>query len=258
MFKAKVVSVVIVFIMALGVLAGCGSSQSNTKPASVVQSTELKVFQGVGQVPGFRVGPGKDKKDVQVYSLTYLTANGLFDKDGKILNIYFDALEISSPNYDGESMPHFSGWPDTQGYNVTDHKTGEVSGVSQNTKENIAAEVNGWKSKRERGDKYGMNYANDWHKQADFYQNFFKGKTIVEIEEWFAKNTSDVNARPLKAVSKDEKDIAKFAKLNDKEKAALADVVTGATMSLKDAHGDFIAAIKKAYANRLEITLPTK
>lgn len=253
MLKVKLASLALSLTVAVGLLAGCSSSKPTNQQT---QSKEIKVYQGLGQIPAFRVGPGKDKKDVQVYSFTYLTANATFDKDGKIINIYFDSLEVSTPNYDGESMPHFSGWPGTPGYNVTDHKTEEVSGVSNNTNDTIAAEVNGWKTKRERGDSYGMNYNNDWHKQADFYQNFFKGKTIAEIEQWFAKYTSDVNGRPLTEKMTNEKDKTKYAALTDAEKKQLADVTAGATMSLKDAHGDFIGVIKKAYENRKEVTLP--
>ncbi len=62
-------------------------------------------------------------------------------KNGRIINIVVDALELSTPNYDGSSMPHFSGWPGTTGYNVTDHESGKVTGVSENTVENITAEV---------------------------------------------------------------------------------------------------------------------
>jgi hypothetical protein len=151
-----------------------------------------------------------------------------------------------------------SGWPGTEGYNVTDHATQEVTGVSKNTDETIAAEINGWETKRERGDKYGMNYANDWHNQADFYQEFFKGKTIADIETWYAKYCSDVNGRPLTAKSEKPEDIAKLGKLTDAEKKDLVDVTTGATMSLQDAHGDFIAAIKKAYESKIEVTISSK
>lgn len=87
----------------------------------------------------------------------------------------------------------------------------------------------------------------------NFFQNFFKGKTIGELEAWFLKNTSDVNGRPLKADSKNERDQAKYSKLTDIEKKELADVVAGATMSLKDSHGDILATIKDAYKNRVEI-----
>lgn len=256
--KARIFSAALVLVMSIIFFTGCSSNQQNVNSTSGEQLKEIKVYEGLGQVPTFRVGPGKDKNNVQVYSFTYVTANAIFDKDGKILDLYFDSLEVSTPNYDGESMPHFSGWPNTPGYNVTDHKTGNVVGVSNNTVEAITAEVNGWKTKRERGGNYGMNYSNDWYKQANFYQNFFKGKTVNEIEQWFAKYCSDVNGRPLKPDAKDEKDKEKYNKLTDKEKAELADVTAGATMSLKDAHGDFISAIKKAYENRVEVTIPLK
>jgi hypothetical protein len=250
--KAKVVSIVLILTMVLVVLGGC-SSKTTEQPKS-----SGKVYQGLGQIPSFRVGPGKDANGVQVYSFTYVTAEALFDESGKIINVYFDSMEVSTPNYDGESMPHFSGWPAIQGYNVTDHASTKVSGVSTNTDESIAAEVNGWKSKRERGDKYGMNYNNDWYKQANFYQEFFKGKTVAELEAWFAKNCSDLNGRPLKADAKKDEDKAKYAKLTDAEKKALADVTAGATMSLKDAHGDLLGAVKKAYENRFEVAVSAK
>ena len=217
---------------------------------------ETKLYQGLGKTANLRVGPGKDSKEVNVYSLNYVTASGLFDEKGRIVNIVVDALELSTPNYDGSSMPHFSGWPGTMGYNVTDHDSGKVVGVSENTIENITAEVNGWKTKRERGKDYGMNPRNEWDKQMDFFQEFFKGKTVAEIEAWFAKSASDVNGRPLKEKSKNEKDKEKYSKLSDSEKKELVDVVAGATMSLRDSHGDIIGAIKNAYDNRVEVKLP--
>lgn len=215
---------------------------------------EGKLYHGLGKSSNFRLGPGKDSKGVEVYSLNYVTATGIFDEDGKIVNLVVDALEISTPNYDGESMPHFSGWPGTAGYNVTDHESGEVTGVSENTVANITAEVENWKTKRERGKDYGMNPRNEWNKQMDFLQEYFKGKTVAEIESWFAKYTSDVNGRPLKANSKNEKDKEKFGKLSEAEKKELVDITAGATMSIRDPHGDILGAIKNAYDNRVEIT----
>ncbi|KUO77427.1 MAG: FMN-binding protein [Clostridia bacterium BRH_c25] len=247
MKKLKVLSVVLVLVMALSFVGDAAS-------------TPVKAYQGFAQVPAFRVGPGKDANGVQVYTLTLVMANAMFDENGRIINVFFDSLEVSTPNYDGASMPHFSGWPGTPGYNVSEHKeeNAKVIGKSKNTDETIAAEVTGWKTKRERGDNYGMNPTNDWHKQTDYYQNFFKGKTVAELEQWVAKNTSDLNGRPLKTPTDATKpeDKAKYEKLTDAEKAVLADVVSGATMSLKDAHGDFVATLKKAYENRVEITVP--
>lgn len=231
-----------------------------TKPATPTTATtseSLKVYQGLGHTVAFRNGPGSDSEKVPVYSFTIVMADVDFDADGKILGAYLDAYEVSTPNYDGESMPHFSGWPDKEGYNVTDHSTEKVSGVSVNTKESAAAEVNGWKTKRQRGDSYGMNANNEWYKQMDFYQKFFVGKTVAELEDWFAKNTTAAG-RPIKATTTKQDELDKLAKLTDKEKADLADVVSGATMSISDGHGDFLGAIKDAYNNRVEISIPVK
>jgi len=223
-----------------------------------VTPTSVKVYQGLGSNVAFRNGPGADSTTTPVYSFTVGMADVEFDADGRILSAYLDAYEVSTPNYDGASMPHFSGWPGITGYNITDHTTGLVTGVSVNTPESAAAEVSAWKTKRQRGDTYGMNVANDWHKQMDFYQKFFVGKTVAELETWFAKNTTSAG-RPIKAATTtNAADLAKLAKLSVTEKAALADVVTGATMSLSDAHGDFLGAIKIAYANRVAVVLPVK
>lgn len=194
----------------------------------------------------FRVGQGKDKDGGQIYSLTIVTADALFDKDGKVIDVYFDALELLSPN-DAEHVgaPLFSGWPTQPGYLK----------AASNTNETAAKQVSAWRTKRERGDKeYGMN----WSEQFAAYQKFFKGKTVAEIEQWYAKNTSDLNGRPLTVKMTDPKDKDKLAKLSDAEKKALADVTSGATISLKDAHGDYFGALKEAYEKKFEITIPAK
>lgn len=169
-------------------------------------AAETKIYQGLGHSTNFRVGPGKDSEGQQVYSFNYVDAAVIFDADGKIVNAIVDALEISTPNYDGESMPHFSGWPGTEGHNLTDHQTKKVIGKTENTPTNIAHEVNNWKTKRERGASYGMNPRNEWNKQMDFFQEKFKGKTVDELEIIFTKLYSDVNGRPLKKTSTNEKD----------------------------------------------------
>ena len=221
-------------------------------------SAETKVYQGLGQTSNFRVGPGKDSEGQQVYSFNYVDAAVLFDAQGKIINAVVDALEVSSPNYDGESMPHFSGWPGTEGYNLTDHKTKKVAGKTENTPANITNEVDNWKTKRQRGATYGMNPKNEWDEQMDFFQEKFKGKTVDELELIFTKLYSDVNGRPLKESSKNEKDKEKYSKLTEAEKKEVADITAGATMSLRDSHGDILGAIKKAYENRVEVIIPTK
>jgi LysM repeat protein len=224
-------------------------------PTSTPNTTKL--YQGLGHTVAFRNGPGKDSKDVPVYSFNIVMASATFDANGKIMNVYLDGYEVSTPNYDGASMPHFSGWPDKEGYNVTDHETEKVAGVSVNTKESAAAEVSAWKTKRERGDSYGMNPANEWYKQMDFFQKFFIGKTVAELQDWYKKNTTSAG-RPIKSNTTNQQDLEKLAKLTDQEKAILADVVSGASMSVSDAHGDFIGAIANAYANRVEVVIPVK
>jgi len=233
--------------------AAPGTSTNNN--TTTVNTTKL--YQGLGQTVIFRNGPGKDSTGAPVYSFTVVMADATFDADGKIVNAYLDAYEVATPNYDGASMPHFSGWPGKEGYNVTDHQAGKVTGVSTNTLESATAEVNTWKTKRQRGDSYGMNAANEWYKQMDFYQKFFVGKTITDLDAWFAKNTTSAG-RPIKANTTNQDDLNKLAKLTDKEKTALADVVAGATMSLRDAHGDFLGALENAYKNRVLVAIPTK
>ncbi len=251
MKKLKVISVVLILVMALALVGDC---------SSLAAVKTMKVWMGSGQNTAFRVGPGKDVTGTPVYSFNIMLANATFDKNGKILDVYFDAYEISTPNYDGASMPHISGWPGTPGYNVAEHVEGKIVAKSANTEASIAAEVNAWKTKRERGDNYHMNDKNEWYKQVNFMQNFFRGKTVAEIEAWFAKNCSDLNGRPLKVPTETTKpeDKAKYEKLTAAEKKVLADVVAGATISFKDAHGDFLSALKEAYAKRYEVTIPVQ
>lgn len=214
-------------------------------------ATEGTIYHGLGSVPNFRVGPGKDSADVQVYSFNVAMASVLFDADGRILDMNVDIYEVSTPNYDGASMPHFSGWPEKEGYNVTDHDTAQVSGVSENTLEAIQNEVNGWQTKRERGATYGMNAQNEWFQQMDAYEKMFVGKTVEEMRAWFTKYTSERNGRPVKPTSEHEDDIAALAEMTEEDIALLTDVVSTATMSLSDSHGLILEAVEKAYANRV-------
>ncbi len=209
---------------------------------------------GLGKSSVFRVGPGKDSTGTQVYSFTYVYGTVLFDAKGKIVSCEFDELEVSTPNYDGASMPHFAGWPGTPGYNVTNHETEKVDGVSPNTVESTAADINNWKSKRERGDSYGMNAKNDWWKQMDFYESIFVGKTVDEVDAWFKTYASDKTGRPLFAETKDATEKAKFEALSAKDKKIAVDAHSGATMSINDAHGNVIAALHDAWAKRKPLT----
>lgn len=236
--------------------ASAPAAMPTTAPAAPAPA-QVKIYQGLGHTVAFRNGPGKDSEEVPVYSFNIAMADATFDEQGRILSVYIDGYEVATPNYDGASMPHFSGWPGKEGYNVSDHESGLVTGISENTPESAAAEVNAWLTKRQRGDSYHMNPNNEWYQQMDFFQSFFKGKTVAELEDWFSKYTTAAG-RPIKADTTDPADMEKLANMTEAEKAQLADVVSGATMSVRDAHGDFLGAIGEAYKNRQEVVVPVQ
>lgn len=251
MFKFKPLKMALALAASMFLLAGCGGNSAETTTSentdaatetAAQQTSEIKLYRGQGQNAVLRVGPGTDANGGQVYTINYVTATALFDEEGRIVDVFFDTLEIYTPNK-GPDLPQFSGFPGQEGY----------LGAPANTEESAKEQVASWLTKRERGDAaYGMN----WSEQMDFYQNFFKGMTVAEVEEWFAKCTSDKNGRPLKADSDDPADQEKYNKLTDEEKQILADVTSGATMSLSDDHGDFIGALREAYENRQEVIVP--
>lgn len=217
-----------------------------------ISQSAAKVFQGFGLASNGRLGPGKDNTETPVYSTNDVFANALFDENGKILSLYVDILEVATPNYDGEGMPHFSGYPGQGGYNYDENHDEVVDSKTVDTEDNFKAEVNSWNTKRERGDSYRLN-TGTWTDQMNYFQDMFVGMTVEEVQSWFDKYTSDVNGRPLKADSDKPEDQTKYKALSEEDKAMLADVITTATMSLKDAHGDIIAAIKEAYDNRIPV-----
>lgn len=221
---------------------------------SAAIATADKIYQGLGYKVNWRNGPGSFPEEgpdaLAVYSFNVAMAAATFDGNGKILDVFFDGYEISTPNYDGASMPHFSGWPGIESYKVTDHTALTVSDGPTITATTAAAEVNSWLTKRQRGDTYGMNAANEWYKQMNFYQNYFKGMTVAEVKAWFAKYGTASYA-PIKANTTNAADLAKYNALTAAEKAELADVVSGATMRINDAHGYFVDALQTAYDNKV-------
>lgn len=234
----------------------------DTYPAPVKEEVEEKeavdvstadVFQGLGIHNMGRIGPGQDDTDTGVYSINQVFANVLFDGDGKILDIFVDQLEYATPNYDGEGMPQFVGFPG-QSYNNDEDHDGVVDGELEVTDESFLEDIEGWVTKRERGDDYRMG-TGAWAEQMDTFQEAFVGKTVAEVEEWFNTYTSDLNGRPLQEGAEETEDQEKYDTLSDDEKEMLADVVSGATMSLNDSHGDIIGAIKNAFENRIALDI---
>jgi uncharacterized protein with FMN-binding domain len=233
------------------IVAAIEKAYENRKPLEIEEASAY----GLGIASMGRKGPGADNEEVQVWSINQVVANSLFDEEGKLVALHVDQLEIATPNYDGDGMPHFSGFPGQGGYNFDENHDAVVDGKTEDTEENFFAEIDGWMTKRERGDSYVMGNGKTWVEHMNMFEETFVGMTIDEIEEWFGKYTSDRNGRPLKDGSDDAEDKAKYDALTDDEKAMLADVTSAATMSLNDSHGDIIAAIKASFENRKDIDL---
>lgn len=208
--------------------------------------------ESVGMGASFmgRIGPGKDDTETQVYSFNGVFATARFDAEGRIMSLLVDQLEVATPNYDGDGMPHLSGFPGQGGYNNDENHDGTVDGKTEDSDDAFMAEVSAWQTKRQRGDSYKMT-SGTWAGQMDKFQQLFVGMTVDEVDEWFAAYCSDRNGRPLKAGSENEEDAAKYDALSDADKEMLADVTTTATISLNDGHGDILAAIRNAYDNRV-------
>ena len=235
-------------------LSGGGSTPEPEATPEPTQAAQVaaEAYQGFGLSNTVRMGPGSDDTGTPVYSINQVFANVVFDGDGKILAIYVDQLEYATPNYDGASMPHFSGWPGQGGYNNDSNHDAVVDGTTPDTEEQFTEEVAGWVTKRDRGEDYVMG-TGTWHEQMDAFQRLFIGMTVDEVEDWFDKYCSDANGRPLRESSSGEGDAEKYAALTDDEKAMLADVTSSATMSLNDSHGDILSAIRKAWENRVPL-----
>lgn len=225
------------------------------EPITTVDINAAEVTHGFGVTNSGRKGPGTDEKDAQVWSFNTIFANVLFDKEGKILDIFVDQLEVATPNYDGDNMPHLSGFPGQGGYNYDENHDGKITGMTPDTEDQLFAEIEMWETKRERGDTYMMGGGTIWDDNMDKFQELFIGKTVEEVEEWNATYTSDLNGRPLKDASEEADDKVKYDALTDDEKAMLADVTSSATMSLTDNHGNIIDAIRKAYENRMPLEI---
>ena len=234
-----------------GVFAAINSAMGIEAEAEEEKAPEALTATGLTHGLGFesngRLGPGKDDKETGVYSINEVFAYVLFDNDGRILDLEVDQVEVATPNYDGDRMPHLTGFPG-QSYNADEDHDGKAEAVLEQTDDTYLAEVAAWETKRERGDSYKLN-SGTWETEMDLFEEFFKGKTVEELEKWYAESCSDLNGRPLHGTSEAEEDVAKSEALSDEQKAEL-DAISGATMSLNDAHGDIIGAIARAYENR--------
>ena len=132
-----------------------------------------------------------------------------------------------------------------QSYNADEDHDAVVDTVLEQTEDTFLAQVESWQTKRERGSSYKLNSGTGTDEMAIF-EEAFKGMTIDELQQWYDAYCSDVNGKPLFGTSENEEDIAKYEAFSDEDKAAL-DAISGATMSLNDAHGNILGAIIKAY-----------
>ncbi len=228
---------------AMGEETGSGTEENTAQE----EIQAAGITHGLGFYSNGRLGPGSDDQDTGVYSFNEVVAYVLFDDAGKILDLEVDQLEVATPNYDGESMPDFTGFPG-QSYNADEDHDGTVDTVWEQTDDSFLSQVESWQTKRERGSSYKLN-SGTWEDEMDAFEEFFKGMTVEEVQTWYDKYCSDVNGRPLFGTSENEEDIAKYDALTEDEKASL-DAISGATMSLNDAHGNILGAIVKAYENR--------
>ena len=200
---------------------------------------------GLGFTNTGRLGPGKDDQEVGVYSFNTQAVGACFDSDGKIIALYTDVMEVATPNYDGEHMPKLTGFPGHT-YNGDENHDGKVDTVLEQTEKTFMVQIDNWKTKRERGSTYKLN-SGTWADEMDIFEERFAGMTTDEAEQWFVKYCSDLNGKPLFGTSDKEEDKAKYETLTDEEKSDM-DAISGATMSLKDPHGDLIGAIRNSWA----------
>ena len=139
------------------------------------------------------------------------------DESGKIIANDEDVLEICDPTVSMASCPRYAVVGDTMNWNNLETKeTAPVEVTADMASELVSA----WRTKRERGNEYGMGGAGEWFEQMDAYQEFFKGKTAEELKAW-GETGLDENGKPVEAIS-------------------------GATMSVNDAHSDILGAVLKA------------
>lgn len=213
------------------IVVGKAAATTTSTTTATPAATAKKLYHGFGEAANYRSGHT---------SLNITTASVIFDQDGKIVNLKWDVQEIS-PEL-------FAGWADEKAL-TADQLAAFKAAINDQ-----------WKTKWEEKDEYGMKSktlcGKEWWEQMAFYENYFKGMTVAEVEAWVNKYTDSVNHRPYKFAYPEkmtDADKAATANFTAAEKDMLVDVTSGATMSLQDDHSHFITALKEAYEARTEI-----
>ena len=96
--------------------------------------------------------------------------------------------------------------------------------------EEFLSQITQWQTKGAKGDAYMLGSAS-WRQQMDVYEDMMTGKTLDEINAWFEQNFDPESGKPIQGG----------------DGAEQPDGVTGATMSLRDEHGDILTAIQRAW-----------
>lgn len=220
--------------------------ESNGENPAEGQEETQTLRDGIGMVATGRVGPGKDDEDGQVYSFNVVFAHGQFDAQGRIVSMAVDQMEVATPNSSTADMPQFGGFPGQGGYSLWDDAQGKVVGYTEDSEDQFMQEISAWTSKRARGENYQLT-SGSWATQMDAYEQMMVGKTVDEVEAWFGTYFSAENGRPLQENAQEAADQTKWQALSAEDQAIAADVVTSATMSLRDEHGDILTAIRRAW-----------
>ena len=188
-----------------------GASAAESSVSSEAAEPAAAATEGVGVTYTFR----QNATGTSFYNVTFAFVQ--FDADGKITDSYIDVLELADPTVTMASCPRYAVVGDTvDWYDLDTQETTQVEVTAEMAQELVSS----WRTKRERGDEYGMTGAGEWYQQMDAYQTFFNGKTAEELKEWESTGL-DENGQPM-------------------------DAVAGATMSLNDAHSDILGALLKA------------
>lgn len=231
--------------MALGTEEAAPAADPAAEAAAAEEALQNAEYTyGTGVISCGRIGPGKNEKDQQIYSLNQVVGFVVFDKEGRVAFSTIDIIELYSPNGGEHNVPRFSGWPG---------QPAMTEDTAAPTEDSFLEETALFSTKRDKGDAYKMT-SGTWAQEMDAFQKFFVGKTVDEIEAWFDKYTAS-NGRPLKDGLEKEEDKAKYDALTDEEKAMLADVTSSATMSLRDSHGDMLGIYREAWENRQPFAL---
>lgn len=170
---------------------------------------------GIGMCATGRIGPGTDAAGNPVKSVNIVAASGLFDSSDRVVSLRIDQMEASAPDAAADD-------------------------------DAFLRTVAAWDTKGERGSDYMLN-SGSWRDEMDAYERLFTGKTVDEIDAWFAAYCSDETGKPLQSEGGADADLDKFNALSPEERSMLADVTSSATMSLRDSHGDILTAIRRAW-----------